>query len=61
MLVPMTPSALAGQLSHLKSIGLIKKVTHTCRHCHVFLGRSAIAAVCAGTPFIVIPAMAKKK
>ena len=58
-LVPMTASALSRQLARLKSIGLIKKVTHTYRYYLPRFGRSAIAAACSITRFNIIPAMAQ--
>ena len=56
--VPLTPSALSRQLTRLRVLGLIKKVTHTYRYYLTRLGRSAIAAACSITRFNIIPAMA---
>ena len=59
--VPLTASALSRQLSRLRVLGLIKKVTHTYRYYLTRLGRSAIAAACSLTRFNIIPAMAETR
>ena len=52
-----TDSRLSRQLHRLRSIGLIKRVTHTYRYYLTRLGRAAIAAACSLTQFQIIPAM----
>jgi hypothetical protein len=54
----LTPSALSRQLARLRTLGLIKKVSHTYRYYLTRLGRSVIAAACSLTRFNIIPAMA---
>lgn len=53
-----TPSAMTRQLRRLRTLGLIKKVTHTYRYYLTRLGRAAIAAACSLTRFSIVPAMA---
>lgn len=52
-------SRLSRQLHRLRSIGLIKRVTHSYRYYLTRLGRAAIAAACSLTQFQIIPAMAR--
>ena len=54
----MAPSAMTRQLRHLRTLGLIKKVTHAYRYYLTRLGRAAIAAACSLTRFNIVPAMA---
>ena len=54
----VTPSAMTRQLKRLRTLGLIKKVTHTYRYYLTRLGRAAIAAACSLTRFNIVPAMA---
>lgn len=56
--VQLTPSAMSRQLKRLRTLGLIKCVTHTYRYYLTRLGRAAIAAACSITRFNIIPAMA---
>ena len=54
----LTPSAMSRQLKRLRTMGLIKAVTHTYRYYLTRLGRAAIAAACSITRFNIVPAMA---
>ena len=54
----ITPSAMSRQLSRLRMLGLIKKVSHTYRYYLTRVGRAAIAAACSLTRFNIVPAMA---
>ena len=54
----VTPSAMTRQLRRLRTLGLIKKVTHTYRYYLTRIGRAAIAAACSLTRFNIVPAMA---
>jgi DNA-binding MarR family transcriptional regulator len=55
----LVPSAMTRQLRRLRTLGLIKKVTHTYRYYLNLtrLGRAAIAAACSLTRFNIVPAM----
>lgn len=50
--------ALLRTLQRLRTLGLIKKVTHTYRYALTRLGHAAIAAACSLTRFSIVPAMA---
>jgi DNA-binding HxlR family transcriptional regulator len=54
----ITPSAMSHQLARLRTLGRIKKVSHTYRYYLTRLGRSVIAAACSLTRFNIVPAMA---
>ena len=54
----LTPSAMSRQLARLRTLGLIKKVTHTYRYYLTRLGRSVVAAACSLTRFNIVPTMA---
>jgi hypothetical protein len=56
--VPLSASALSRQLAHMRVLGLIRKVAHTCRYYLTRLGRATIAAACSLTRFNIIPALA---
>lgn len=56
--VPLAPSAMSRQLERLRTLGLIKRVTHTYRYYLTRLGRAAIAAACSLTRFNIVPAIA---
>jgi DNA-binding HxlR family transcriptional regulator len=47
----IAPSVVSRQLRRLRLLGLIKRVTHTCRCYLTRLGRAAIAAACSLTRF----------
>ena len=49
---------MSRQMRRLHLLGLIKKVSHTCRYYLTRLGRAAIAAACSLTRFNNVPAMA---
>ena len=55
--VQLTPSAMSRQLRRLRTMGLIKSVTHTYRYYLTRSGRAAIAAACSLTRFNIVPAM----
>ncbi|MBS0468733.1 MAG: hypothetical protein JSS31_11405 [Proteobacteria bacterium] len=48
-------TVVARQLRRLRMLGLIKKVTHTCRYDLTRLGRAAICAACSLTRFSIVP------
>ena len=54
----ISASAMSRQLKRLRSLGLIKKVSHTYRYYLTRIGRAAIAAACSLTRFNIVPAMA---
>ena len=54
----ITASAMSRQLTRLRVLGLIKKVSHTYRYYLTRLGRAAIAAACSLTRFNIVPALA---
>jgi hypothetical protein len=56
----LTPSALSRQLARLRTLGLIKKISHTYRYYLTRLGRSVIAAACSLTRFNLVPALADR-
>ena len=56
--VQLTPSVMSRQLKRMRTMGLIKSVTHTYRYYLTRLGRAAIAAACSLTRFNIVPAMA---
>lgn len=61
-LVPeLSNSRLSRQLQRLRTLGLIKRVTHTYRYYLTRLGRAAIAAACSLTQFHIVPALALAK
>ena len=51
-------SALSRQLRRLRGLGLLKRVAGTYRYYLTRLGRSAIAACCRVTEFVIVPALA---
>lgn len=53
----MTPSAMTRQLRRLRALGLIKKITRTCRYYLPRADRAATAAACSLTCFNIVPAM----
>jgi hypothetical protein len=57
----LSNSRLSRQLHRLRSLGLIKRVTHSYRYYLTRLGRAAIAAACSLTQFQIIPALALAK
>ena len=52
------PATLSRQLTRLRSLGVLKRVTGTYRYYLTRLGRAAIAAACSLTEFQLIPALA---
>jgi hypothetical protein len=54
----LTPSALSRQLRRFRALGLLKRVSGTYRYYLTRLGRSAIAACCRVTEFVIVPALA---
>jgi hypothetical protein len=54
----VSASRLSRQLHRLRSLGLIKRVTHSYRYYLTRLGRAAIAAACSLTQFQIVPALA---
>ena len=54
----IAPAAMSRQLSRLRVLGLIKKVTSTYRYYLTRMGRAVIAAACSLTRFNIVPAMA---
>jgi hypothetical protein len=57
----ITPSAMSRQLTRLRLLGLVKKVSHTYRYYLTRLGRAAIAAACSLTRFNILPALAAER
>ena len=56
-----SPSSLTRRIRRLRVLGLLKRVAGTYRYYLTRLGRQAIAASCALTEFILVPALANAK
>lgn len=54
----LSRTQLSRQLLRLRTLGLIKRVTHSYRYYLTRIGRAAIAAACSLTQFHIVPAMA---
>jgi DNA-binding HxlR family transcriptional regulator len=52
---------MSRQLTRLRLLGLVKKVSHTYRYYLTRLGRAAIAAACSLTRFNILPALAAER
>ena len=54
----LSPATVSRQLTRLRTLGLIKRVSGTYRYYLTRLGRSAVAACCRLTEQTIIPALA---